>query len=160
MPVRHLSLVPALLVTAVVIGWVAGLVIAPGLGAQPGHPATTVFAVTVYTAGALVCHQAPERSFHLNGVRLPVCARCAGLYAGAAFGMLLWWGVRTRPATRRLADAALPMLALVAVPTAVTWASAMLGLWDPGNLTRAVAALPLGAAVGAVVTATVSGELR
>lgn len=29
-----------------------------------------------------LCHQLPQRSFQLNGVFLPVCARCSGMYLG------------------------------------------------------------------------------
>src|SRR5262249_27810059 len=42
------------------------------------------FAFVVYGVGAVVCHQRPDRSFHMWTVALPVCARCLGIYAGAA----------------------------------------------------------------------------
>ena len=38
---------------------------------------------------ALVCHQRPERSFILSGGSVAVCARCLGIYLGAALGALL-----------------------------------------------------------------------
>jgi len=38
---------------------------------------------------ALVCHQRPERSFVLFGSCVAVCARCLGIYLGAAMGLLL-----------------------------------------------------------------------
>jgi len=38
---------------------------------------------------ALVCHQRPERSFWMFGAPVAVCARCLGIYLGAAFGLLL-----------------------------------------------------------------------
>ncbi len=38
---------------------------------------------------ALVCHQQPERSFVLFGGSVAVCARCLGIYLGAALGLLL-----------------------------------------------------------------------
>jgi len=38
---------------------------------------------------ALVCHQQPERSFVLFGGSVAVCARCLGIYLGAAAGLLL-----------------------------------------------------------------------
>ncbi|MBM4358037.1 MAG: DUF2085 domain-containing protein [Deltaproteobacteria bacterium] len=38
---------------------------------------------------ALVCHRRPERSLELFGVIMPVCSRCAGLYAGGALGALV-----------------------------------------------------------------------
>ena len=40
------------------------------------------------TAAGRVCHQRPERSFHVAGVQLPVCARCTGLYVSGAAGAL------------------------------------------------------------------------
>lgn len=38
---------------------------------------------------ALVCHQQSERSFVLFGGSMAVCARCLGIYLGAAAGSLL-----------------------------------------------------------------------
>lgn len=38
---------------------------------------------------ALVCHQEAERSFYLFGGSVAVCARCLGIYLGAAVGLLL-----------------------------------------------------------------------
>lgn len=146
--------------TAVVAGWIASLSLAPALAHHPERPAAALFAVGIYTIGSVVCHQAAERSFHLDGIRAPVCARCTGLYLGVAAGMLAWWRVRHGRAARRLLASPLSVLAVMAVPTAFTWAAAMLGAWDAGNLTRAVAALPLGLGGGAIVTAVVSGELR
>lgn len=40
-------------------------------------------------AFALVCHQQTERSFMLFGESVAVCARCLGIYFGAAVGLLL-----------------------------------------------------------------------
>jgi uncharacterized membrane protein len=37
-----------------------------------------------------VCHQIPERSFHLAGAPLAVCHRCSGLYLGFALGIASW----------------------------------------------------------------------
>lgn len=37
-----------------------------------------------------VCHQLPERSFHLFGHPLAVCHRCFGLYLGALVGLVAW----------------------------------------------------------------------
>lgn len=149
----------AIAVTAATAAWVAALLAGPALTRHTDHPVPAILAVTVYTAGALVCHQAPTRSFHVGGVRLPVCARCAGLYVGGIVGMLGWWGIRSRPATRQPWRSPIRLLAIVAVPTAVTWAAAVAGVWDPGNVTRAVAALPLGVVIGAVVTAAVAGDV-
>ncbi|MBI3491378.1 MAG: DUF2085 domain-containing protein [Acidobacteria bacterium] len=53
-------------------------------------------AATVYEAGAVLCHQLPARSFHLWSAQLPVCARCTGIYAGAAITSLILMGVARR----------------------------------------------------------------
>ncbi|MGQ9502500.1 MAG: DUF2085 domain-containing protein [Anaerolineae bacterium] len=39
--------------------------------------------------GYAVCHQLPERSFHLAGEQLPLCARCSGTFLGALAGFIL-----------------------------------------------------------------------
>lgn len=33
--------------------------------------------------GYAVCHRIPERSFHIEGRPMPLCARCSGMYLGA-----------------------------------------------------------------------------
>ena len=62
-----------------------------------------VLALAVYRLGSLLCHQRAERSFALFGAQLPVCARCAGIYAGAALTMVAAraWG---RPPLRLSVD--------------------------------------------------------
>ena len=42
----------------------------------------------VHACFGSICHQIPERSFHLFGVALPVCHRCLGLYTGLTVGLL------------------------------------------------------------------------
>ena len=114
----------------------------------------SVVPTVVYAAGSRICHQKPDRSFHTSGVAWPVCARCSGLYLAAPFGAMtaLWLG---RTLTRR---AALTLMILAAVPSAVTliweWASGAM----PSNAVRAVAALPLGAAVAYLIVRAASGS--
>ncbi len=37
--------------------------------------------------GYAVCHRIDERSFHVDGQQLPLCARCSGMYLGAMIGI-------------------------------------------------------------------------
>jgi hypothetical protein len=67
-------LAPALALAALV--WLALLVVTP--------LAPPSLATLMYTAGSVICDQIPERRFHLAGFQIPVCARCLGIYAGAA----------------------------------------------------------------------------
>jgi uncharacterized membrane protein len=108
----------------------------------------------VYAFGSLICHQRPDRSFYLSQAQMPVCARCYGIYLGAAIGALLVLifhsalkpiaplRTRTRIRTVLLASAA---------PTVMTWTFEVAGLWAASNLTRFMAALPLGIAVALTV---------
>ncbi|MEE9225092.1 MAG: DUF2085 domain-containing protein [Bacteroidota bacterium] len=45
-----------------------------------------------------VCHQFDERSFHLDGQKLAVCARCSSIYFGFFLGLLSVPIFRRRPA--------------------------------------------------------------
>ena len=72
------------------LGWLAAQAAAVLAMAKAAVGPLTYMAVSgVYIAGALICHQRPERSFHVWGVQWPVCARCLGLYAGAAIGAVM-----------------------------------------------------------------------
>jgi uncharacterized membrane protein len=95
------------------------------------------------------------------GVQLPVCARCTGLYGGGLLGLLVWTGAR-RVARARLLIGRRPAVTLAAsaVPTLLSVASEVLGVWDPANAGRAALALPLGLATGAMLAAVVKGDLR
>lgn len=115
-----------------------------------------LWAVAVYGVGSIICHQRGDRSFHLFAEQLPVCARCTGLYAGAAL-TAVWhlWGARrvvpaaslTPVARRVLTVAALPMAASIAYE----WGTGNV----PSNLARAATGIILGAAVAYVILAAV-----
>jgi uncharacterized membrane protein len=49
-------------------------------------PPVTVLNKT-HLVGYAICHQIPARTFHIDGVALPLCARCTGIYLGALMGL-------------------------------------------------------------------------
>jgi hypothetical protein len=125
---------------------------------------THAFALLVYTAGALVCHQKPERSFHLWAAHMPVCARCTGIYLGAAVASIVVAAVaqqfRAAPTAGLMAgvtdvsaNAARARLLLFAcaVPTIATLAFEWTTGITPSNPVRFAAGLPLGAVVSWLV---------
>lgn len=63
--------------------WVGAIVAAP-LAEARGIAAGGF----IYEAFHTICHQQPERSFHLAGEPLAVCHRCTGLYLGFFVGLL------------------------------------------------------------------------
>ena len=137
---------PAIAIAAIV--WVVLLAAAPVLPVP--------LAGLLYAAGSLICHQIPERSFHYQGFQLPVCARCLGLYAGGAAGGLsavagvLVARVDPRITTRHI------VTALAAVPTVATFVLEHGAGWRVSNATRALAGIPLGAAVAFVVVSALA----
>ncbi|MEZ5284439.1 MAG: DUF2085 domain-containing protein [Vicinamibacterales bacterium] len=145
----------ALVLALATVAWVALLVVAPLL-----PPAAAGLGAAAYAVGALICHQLPDRSFHLAGAQLPVCARCAGLYAGAALGACGWLIRSARPRAPWPMRRVVAGLVLAGTPTAVTVATAMVGLLDPPNLWRAALAVPLGATGGVVAGAVASRHLK
>jgi len=114
--------------------WIAAVVFAPWL---------------VFPLGHVVCHQRPERSFFFRGHQFAVCARCTGLYFGAALSVPFAIAVGRALESER----ARWRLGLAALPTALTWSLEFGGIVPFSNLSRFVAALPLGAVAAWLVVA-------
>lgn len=99
-----------------------------------------------------VCHQELQRSFMMGGFAFPVCARCLGIYVGAAAGALLSLHRRWR----------------VHVPAPVLWGAVALNGMDVaaemlqvhGNLpvVRLLLGLGFGLAAALVVTGGIGGR--
>lgn len=131
--------------------WIAALAGAPFVAAErdraPHWQRTP--AALVYLSASVICHQRPERSYHLSGAPLPVCARCLGLHVGAALGLLAlaFAPDAFRAAVLRHARAALVIAALpIAASVLVEWAG------GPSPMSaRTWTALPAGAMAGALV---------
>jgi uncharacterized membrane protein len=82
-----------------------------------------------------------------------VCARCSGLYLAAPFAAFAAFRRRS-PGKSRLQP--LQLVALAAIPTALTLFWEWGGLGTPSNMIRFATALPLGAAIAFVLIATAS----
>jgi uncharacterized membrane protein len=127
--------------------WAISIVAAPLVASRSsGHPLADAGALAIYFVGRAICHQRPERSFHLWGAQLPVCARCTGLYAGAAFAPLMPIGRRLVGRTR-----AGMALALAAAPTLATLVYEWTTGDAPSNVIRMAAGLWLGAGVARIL---------
>ena len=118
---------------ALAAGWVALLLFGPFLPAP--------IAGVLYLFGGRICHQIAERSFHLDGAQLPVCARCLGIYIGAA---LVWV-----PAVgaRHWKGLLLGAFLLNAATIAAEWVD----IWSVTNTIRAAAGAALGVAMALTI---------
>jgi uncharacterized membrane protein len=136
--------------------WSIVVMMAPVIASRPVSQASSAgyaIALLVYAAGSVICHQRPERSFHLLGAQMPVCARCSGIYAGAAVAAIVAWYRTIQPPmlSGRLAAGPGRVLLVAALPTAVTVVYEWMTGQAPGNWTRLVSGAPLGAAVAWVL---------
>ena len=141
---RHVAAWLAAFLTVAALFWVLVLLAAPAALARGGSTA----AALIFEIGARICHQRAERSFHIAGVQMPVCARCLGLYASGALGALIAWGAAARRSVVLLHDRARLMLFVAAAPTVISVAAEWLDVAHPSNTWRAFLAVPLGAVAG------------
>ena len=148
----------------------AMLIVAAPLLASRAHasPAASALILGVYGIASLVCHQLPERSSQLWGAQMPVCARCAGIYAGAVLGAAF---ALCAPASLRhgrpevaqgFSSAWSPriVLALAVTPTVLTliyeWASGDM----PSHAIRAAAGAAIGLVTAWLVVAAVDNQVN
>jgi len=141
------------------IAWASALPLASLAASRPVSSVVYLLTLTVYAIGSVICHQRPERSFYLWSHQMPVCARCTGIYAGAAVAVLL------SPLVRRLqrklgrspwgdpwagpyAATGLALTALPAISTLIyEWTTGV----TPSNAIRAATGLCLGIGVAALI---------
>ena len=135
-------------IAAATAGWLALLVTAPALPVP--------LAGLLYAAGSLICHQIPERSFHYQGFQLPVCARCLGLYAGGAAGGVSAVGAALAARAALRIRTRYVATVIAGLPTIATFVLEHGTGWRVSNATRALAAVPLGIAVGFVVVSALA----
>jgi uncharacterized membrane protein len=116
------------------------LVLSAPLGLAIGYSTT---ASVIYKTFGFICHQIPERSFHLAGNKLAVCSRCTGIYVGLAAAAL------TYPLARPLAPTDPPRLVwlfLAAAPLAIDWSLGYFSIWQNNQASRFGTGFLLGAA--------------
>lgn len=142
---------PARLLAIAALSW--AMVLPTAAAGAVGNQSPTFLTVAVYGIGHFICHQRPERSFQWDTVPWPVCARCLGIYAGAALSALILL-VTARPSAASPAGARLSIL-IAAAPAVAS----LLYEWTtghvPSNLVRAATGLVLGSAASWIVIAFV-----
>ena len=141
---------------AAACAWLAALFLAVIVAALP-RVGAFLYSVSalIYYVGSIVCHQRPERSFHFSGAQFPVCARCAGIYAGGACAALAA-AVRFARHANLSSRSAVATLAIGAAPSMATLVYEFASGHVPANWTRAAAGVPLGVAAAWIISAGTS----
>lgn len=123
----------------VVVFWVLLIVSAP-IAKATGAEQVSVF---IYKFFSVLCHQMPERSFHVFDHQFAVCSRCFGVYFGLVFGFIIY------PLMRDLEEIEpFPRfwLFLSLIPIGIDWSLGMFGIWENNHLSRFLTGLILGTA--------------
>ncbi len=133
--------------------WVLFILAAP-IAAGTGE---TGVSGPIYDFFGYLCHQQPERSFHLGEHAFAVCSRCFGVYFGLAGGIAAY------PLLRRLENVE-PMprywLFLSLFPMGVDWGLNALNVWHNTHISRFFTGLVLGAACAVFIVPAVVEIVR
>jgi uncharacterized membrane protein len=118
---------------------ISSAIIAAPVALSSGH---LIWALPIYHAFSLVCHQIPERSFFIAGHPFAVCARCFGLYAGFTLATIAY------PLVCSLKKTDAPprkWLFLAAAPLVIDYALGVFGIWNNTHSSRFITGALLGA---------------
>jgi uncharacterized membrane protein len=119
--------------------WVGLILLAP-LSESAGFHALSA---GLYNGFSMICHQIPERSFHIFEHKFGVCSRCFGVYFGLFAGFAIYPMLRSvdviEPFPRFWLFGAM-------IPIGVDWSLTMFGVWENTFVTRFVTGLILGIA--------------
>lgn len=83
----------------------------------------------------LLCHQLDDRSFHVYGVPLAVCSRCASAYLGFLAGSIMYPVIRD---VRRPESAGRAFAAIAVLPMLLDIGFGMTGAHAVTNISRAI----------------------
>lgn len=117
-------------ITATIALALVAMILGAPVAQANGHPA---FAAPIYKVFSFVCHQIPERSFHLAGYKFAVCSRCTGLYSGFALAALIYPIVRS---LRQTETPSIVWLFLAAAPLAIDFSLGYFSIWQNNHASR------------------------
>jgi len=128
-------------------------------------PPVTVLNKT-HAVGYAICHQIPSHSIHIDGVSLPLCARCTGIYLGALLAIV---GLTVVGRYRYVALPSTPILILLVgfigimgidgVNSYLSFFPGAPHLYEPQNWLRLTTGTFHGLAMAVIVFPVINGSL-
>ncbi|WP_405728345.1 DUF2085 domain-containing protein [Anaerotignum sp.] len=97
--------------------------------------------------GSAVCHQMAERSFLFDGMQMPLCARCTGIYIGVFFAFCFFFWKKRMQAGKPFSLQQAVITGAAILPVGLDGVGSYLGFWESSQLMRVLT----GSLVGAVV---------
>lgn len=95
--------------------------------------------------GSAVCHQMAERSFIVEGMQMPFCARCTGIYIGAFFAFCYFF-LKKRMYGNTFTLTQAVITGMMILPIGIDGTGSYLGFWESSQGMR----IFTGSLVGAV----------
>lgn len=117
-------------ITATIALAIVSMILAAPLAQASQHQQ---FASAIYKAFSFVCHQIPERSFHLAGHKFGVCSRCTGIYTGFALAVLIYPIVRS---LRQTETPSILWLFLATLPLVIDFSLGYFSIWQNNHASR------------------------
>lgn len=128
--------------------WCSMIVAAPLLAHAGGPYATVARGLYAFFSG--ICHQLDNRSLHLFGFKLAVCARCAAVYL-SFFLAIMFNPVPSRPFRRIVSGNERRFLIAGAMPMLLDVALAVTGIHHSTAVTRVVTGFLFGASASLIL---------
>jgi uncharacterized membrane protein len=128
------------IVALLLVGFWALLILAAPVARFSGEGTVSS---ALYGFFSYICHQMPERSFHVFGEQLGVCSRCFGVYLGLLLGVAAyptWRGIDSTEPPARF------WLFLALVPIGFDWSLTAFEIWENTQASRFITGLILGVA--------------
>ncbi|MCY7375527.1 MAG: DUF2085 domain-containing protein [Pyrinomonadaceae bacterium] len=125
----------------VIFAWLFAIVLAPIAETND----LTGVSNPIYRFFSFICHQIPDRSFHVHEHAFAVCSRCFGVYFGLFFGFVIY------PLLRRVEETEpFPRfwLFLAMIPMGVDWSLGFFDVWANTHFSRFTTGAILGTVCG------------
>ena len=86
--------------------------------------------------GSAVCHQMAERSFIFEGMQMPLCARCTGIYIGAFFAFCFFFLKKRMNSGKPFSIGQAVLTGCAILPLGVDGVGSYLGFWESSQWMR------------------------
>lgn len=97
--------------------------------------------------GSAVCHQMAERSLLFDGMQMPLCARCTGIYTGVFFAFCFFFLKKRMNNGKPFSVPQAFLTAASILPVGIDGVGSYLGFWESSQFLRILT----GSIVGAVI---------
>ena len=86
--------------------------------------------------GSAVCHQMAERSFIFEGMQMPLCARCTGIYIGAFFAFCFFFLKKRIDNGKAFSIGQAALTGCAILPIGIDGVGSYLGFWESSQWMR------------------------